>query len=110
MERLKAKEATVVAGASAQEGARAGDAVQPSEWVEVAPGASELDRSRGDGQELGSTTRTLEAVEVVEAATSAHGIGQANFEEARVVVETPQDMGEEEKQPKLQTEREEPLQ
>jgi hypothetical protein len=48
-----------------------------------------------------STTRTLETVEAGKAATSARDAGQADVEETRNVVETPQDVGKEEEQPKL---------
>jgi hypothetical protein len=53
MERLKAKEAAVKAGVSAQEGTRVRDIAQLLEWVEAAPGATGLNRSRCDEQELG---------------------------------------------------------
>jgi hypothetical protein len=103
------KEAIVKAGASAQEGAGAGDAAQQPEQVEAAPSVSRLDRSGGDGQEPGSTMRTLETVEACEAATSARDAGQAVVEETRSVVETPQDAGKEEEElPELQAEWEEP--
>jgi hypothetical protein len=108
MERLKAREATVKAGASAQEGARVGDASQQPEQVEAALGATRLDRSRGDGQELGSTMRTPKTVEAGKAATSARDAGQADMEETRNVVEASQDAGKEEELPKLHTEQEEP--
>jgi hypothetical protein len=52
-EQLKAKEATVKAGVSAQEGTRVGDIAQLPERVEAAPGATGLNRSGCDEQELG---------------------------------------------------------
>jgi bifunctional ADP-heptose synthase (sugar kinase/adenylyltransferase) len=110
MEWLKAKQVAAMVGASVHEGVGAGDAAQPPEWVEAAPGATGLDWSGGDGQEPGLTIGTLEAVEVVEAATSARGAGQAVVAKIRDAVETPQDVREEEKQPELQMEREEPQQ
>jgi hypothetical protein len=88
-ERLKAKESAVQAGASAEEDVEAGDATQQYESVEAAPGATELGRSRGDGQELGSTLRTLEIIETEEATTSARDAGQADAEDTRNVGETP---------------------
>jgi hypothetical protein len=109
-ERLKAKEATIKAGASAQEGTGARDAAQQPERVEAALGATGLDRSGGDGQEPGLTTRTPETVEVSKAATSTCDARQADVEETKDVVETPQDAGKEEKLPGLQTEWEEPQQ
>jgi hypothetical protein len=48
-ERLKAKEAAVKAGASAERGTGVRDAAQQSKPVEVAPGATRLCWSRGDG-------------------------------------------------------------
>jgi hypothetical protein len=67
------------------------DAAQQSELVEVAPGATGLGQSGGDGREPGSTTRTLETVEVGEAATSVRDAGQADVEETRNVGETLRD-------------------
>jgi hypothetical protein len=104
MEWLKAKQVAAMVGASVHEGVGAGDAAQPPEWVEAAPGATGLDWSGGDGQEPGLTIGTLEA------ATSARGAGQAVVAKIRDAVETPQDVREEEKQPELQMEREEPQQ
>jgi hypothetical protein len=98
---LKVKEATVKAGASAQEGAGARDTAQQPEQVKAALGATRLDRSGGDGQEPGLTTRTLETIEANEVVTSARDVGQANVGETRSVVETPQDAGKEEEVPKL---------
>jgi hypothetical protein len=95
-ERLKVKEAAVKAGASAQVGAGVGDAAQEPKQVEVASGTTRLDGSEGDGQEPGSTTRTLETVKAGKAATSARDVSQADVEETRNVVETPQDAGKEE--------------
>jgi hypothetical protein len=86
-EQLKAKEVVAKAGAGAEGGTRVGDAAQQSEPVEAAPSATGLGRSGGDGQEPGSTTRTLETVEAGEAMTSACDIGQVNAEETRNMVE-----------------------
>jgi hypothetical protein len=109
-ERLKAKESAVKAGASAQEGVGARDAVEQPERVEAALGITRLDRSRDDRKEPGLTTRTLESIEADEAATSARDVGQANVEETRSMVETLQDAGKEEELLELQSEREEPQQ
>jgi hypothetical protein len=56
------------------------------------------------------TTRTLETDEAGKATTSASDVGQADVEEMRSMVETPQDAGEEEELSKLQAKREEPQQ
>jgi hypothetical protein len=109
-ERLKTKETAVKAGASAQEGVGAGDVAQQPERVEATSGATGLDRSRGDGQEPRLTTRTLETIKAGKAATSAHDAGQADVEETRDMVETPQNAGKKEEQPELQVEWEEPQQ
>jgi hypothetical protein len=69
-ERLKAKEATAKAGASAQEGAGVGDAARGLEQVEVAPGSTRLGGSGSGGLEPGSTTRTPESVKADKAETS----------------------------------------
>jgi hypothetical protein len=95
---LKAKQDAIKAGASAQEGTGARDAAQQPEQVEATSGISRLDRFGGDGQELGLTTRTLETVKAGEAATSARDAEQADVEETRSVVETPQDVGKEEEE------------
>jgi hypothetical protein len=51
--------------------------------------------------------RTLETIEAGKAATFAHDVGQADVEETRDMVETPQDAGKEEELPELQIEWEE---
>jgi hypothetical protein len=110
MEQLKAKEVIVKATACTEGGAGLGDAAQQPESVEAAPGATKLDRSGGDGQEPGSTTRTLEAIEAGEAATSTRDAGHTDVEQTRNVVETPWDAGKEEEPSELWSEREEPQQ
>jgi hypothetical protein len=107
MERLKAKEAIIKAGAGNEGGTRVGDTAQRSESVEAAPGATGVGRSVGDGQEPRSTTRTLETVEAREAATSARDAGQAGAEQTRNVVETPWDVGKEEEPQQHQQQRQE---
>jgi hypothetical protein len=110
-ERLKAKESTVQAGASAEEDVGAEGTAQQSKLVEVALDATRLGRSGGDGLEPGSTMRTLETVEAAEAATSARDVGQENVEETRNMGETPRDARREgEALPGLRTAREEPPQ
>jgi hypothetical protein len=109
-ERLKAKEAAAKAGASAQEGAGAGDAVQKPEQVETAPGAARLDEPSSGGPEPGLTMGTPETVEAGKAETSAHDAGQADVKKMKEVVETLQDAGKEEEQSELLTEQEEPQQ
>jgi hypothetical protein len=55
--------------------------------------------------------RTLETVKAGEATTSTRDAGQADVEEMRSMVETPQDIGKDEKELlELQVEREEPQQ
>jgi hypothetical protein len=51
--------------------------------------------------------RTPKTVEAGKATTSACDAGQADMEETRNVVESPQDAGKEEELPKLHTKREE---
>jgi hypothetical protein len=80
-ERLKAKEATAMVGASAQEGARIGKPAWGPKQVEAAPSGTGHDRLGSGGTEPGSSARTLETVEAL------------------------QDAGKEEEQPELQTER-----
>jgi hypothetical protein len=108
MERLKAKEDADKTSASAQEGAAIGDAAREPERVEVALGAARLVESRSGGLESGLTKGTLEVVEADKVGTFARDVGQACVEETKEEVETPQDVGKEEEQPKLQTEQEEP--
>jgi hypothetical protein len=50
-ERLKAKEATVKASVSAQEGTGIGDAAWEPKWVETAPSAARLDEPGSGGPE-----------------------------------------------------------
>jgi hypothetical protein len=108
MERLKAKEVIVKAGASAQEGAGIRDAAQEPERVKTALGAARLDEPRSGLPELGSTKGTPEAIEAGKAETSTRDVGQEGVKEMKEVVETPQDAGKEEEQLEVQMEREEP--
>jgi hypothetical protein len=88
-ERLKAKEATAKVVTSAQKGVGARDMAQPK-LVEAALGATRLDRPGGDGQELGSTTMALRAVEADKEATSARKAERADVKKTEeVVVEAP---------------------
>jgi hypothetical protein len=80
MERLKTKEASAKAGASAQEVARVGDAAQEPEPVETALGYARLDVPGIGGPEPGSTTRTLETVEAGKAETSVRDARRADVE------------------------------
>jgi hypothetical protein len=107
-ERLKTKEVTAKAGASAQEVAGVGDAVREPGPVEAAPGSARLDVPGVGGPESGSTTRTLVTVEAGKAKTSIRDAGRADVEKSREVVEAPPDVGKEAEQPELQPEREEP--
>jgi hypothetical protein len=107
-ERLKAKESTIQAGARAKEDIRAEDSTQQSELVESSLGTTGLGRFRGDGQEPGSTTRTLETIKGGDAATSTHDAGLADVEETREVMETPRDAGREEELLELWMKWEEP--
>jgi hypothetical protein len=107
MERLKTKEATGKAGASAQELARVGDTAQEPEPIEAAPGGAKLDTPGVGGLEPGSTTRTLATLEAGKVETSVHDAGWAEVEKTKEVVEAPPDAGKEVEQPELQPEREE---
>jgi hypothetical protein len=62
-ERLKTKEATAKAVASAQEVAGVSDATREPEPVEAAPGGARLDVPSVGGPEPGSTTRTRATIE-----------------------------------------------
>jgi hypothetical protein len=104
-ERLKAEEATAKAGASAQEGARVGEAARGPEQVEAAPSGTRHDRPRSGGPEPGSTTRTPETVEAGRAETSIRDARQTDVKKMKEVVKAPQDAGKEEEQSELQTER-----
>jgi hypothetical protein len=101
------KEVVAKAGASAQEVARAGDAVGELEPVEAAPGGARLDVLVVGGPELGLTTRALAPIEAGKAKTSIHDAGRADVEKAKEVVEAPPDAGKEEERLELQPEREE---
>jgi hypothetical protein len=108
MERLKIKEATGKAGASAQEVARVGDAMRELEPAEAAPGGARLDVPGVGGPKPRSTTRTQATVKAGEAETFIHDAGRVDVEESREVVEAPSDAWKEAEQPKLQLEQEEP--
>jgi hypothetical protein len=107
-ERLKTKEVTAKAGASAQEVTGVGDAVREPGPVEAALGSARLDVPGVGGPESGSTTRTLVTVEAGKAETSVRDAGRADVEKSREVVEAPPDVGKEAEQLELQPEREEP--
>jgi hypothetical protein len=72
-ERLKVKEATAKAGASAQEGAGIGEPVRGPKQVEAAPSSTEHDGPGSGGLEPGSATRTLETVEAPQDAGEEEG-------------------------------------
>jgi hypothetical protein len=94
-EQLKVKESIAQAGASAEADVGAGGAAQRFESIEVAPDATRLGRSGGEGRKPGSPMRTLEAVEAMKAATSAHDVGQADVGETRNAGELPRGAGKE---------------
>jgi hypothetical protein len=70
MERLKSVGSSVQVGGSIEEAVGAREAARRPELVEAGPDATELCQSREDGREPRSNVRTLEIVEVIEAATS----------------------------------------
>jgi hypothetical protein len=97
MERLKMKEVTAKAGASAQEVARVGDATREPEPIKAASGGARLDVPGVGGPEPGLTTRTQATVEAGEVKTSVRDMGRADVEKSREVVEAPPDTGKEAK-------------
>jgi hypothetical protein len=101
-ERLRTKEATAKAGASAQEVTGFGDATREPEPIEAAPGGARLEVPGIGGSEPGLTATTQAIIEAVEAETSIREARRADVEELREVVEAPPDTGKEAAQPESQ--------
>jgi hypothetical protein len=108
MERLRTREVTTKAGASAQEVAGPGDTTWELEPVEAVPGGAKLKVPSAGRSEPGSTATTQVTVEAAEAKTSVRDVGRADVEKSREVVEALLEAGQEAVQPESQPAREEP--
>jgi hypothetical protein len=108
MERLRMKEVTTKARASAQEVTGFGDATRELEPIEVGPSGARLEVPGIGGSKPGSTATTQAIVEVIENETSIRDARRADVEESREVVEAPPDTGKEAAQPKSHPVRHEP--
>jgi hypothetical protein len=107
-ERLRLREATAKAGASAQEVVGPGDAAQGLEPAEAVPGDARLEVPGAGELELGSIAMTQVTIEAAEAKTSVRDAGRADVEKLMEVAEAPPEAGQEAAQPESQPALEEP--